>query len=534
VVIAEDLRPGLPPYLGLHYPATDIPPQAREMYKVNWLRAIPDVHYVASELRPARNLRTGKPIDMTSCGLRSVSPIHLEYLRNMGVRASLVMSVICNSKLWGMLVMHHGKPIEVPAHVRVACEAFAQVFSLQIEAKTLTDQSMLRINTRRIREGIVARLSVATDISKELVSRELLRYVDATGMAVRIAGKIRAYGFVPTDAALMKLMNWLDTLDQPLFATDELASVYPAAKAYSDAVSGMMAVALTRTSRDHLVWFRAEYETTIRWAGNPSKPDVVEAHGTRLSPRGSFAEWRQLKQHHSVPWSEVDQEAGEALRVILLESVLKAADKTLEDRDRAIQRQTLLLAELDHRVRNALAKIESLVDKSSASETSVRSFATGLRHRIQAMTQTHNLLSEGKWVGTSLRTLIESDVAPAGQTHRDRMKLTGEDILLSPLEALALSMVLHELMTNAEKHGAFSTEHGKVAIDWQVDAAAAVICIDWRESGGRSGSINAPGSGIDVIERTLEEELGGSAKLAFPIDGLYCELRLPLGDTSLR
>lgn len=107
-------------------------------------------------------------------------------------------------------------------------------------------------------------------------------------------------------------------------------------------------------------------------------------------------------------------------------------------------------------------------------------------------------------------------------------------MLLSPLEALALSVVLYELMTNAQKHGALSTQHGTLALEWRVDAPAAVICIDWRESGRPAGSINAPGSGIELIERTLKEELGGSANLVFAADGLHCELRLPLRDTALR
>jgi len=121
VVMAEDLEPGLEPYLGLHYPASDIPKQAREMYKCKWLRAIPDVHYVPASLQPPRNGRSASPIDMSNCGLRSVSPIHLEYLRNMDTAASLVMSIICQDRLWGLLVLHHRTPHYVGADLRVAC-----------------------------------------------------------------------------------------------------------------------------------------------------------------------------------------------------------------------------------------------------------------------------------------------------------------------------------------------------------------------------------------------------------------------------
>ncbi len=160
-------------------------------------------------------------------------------------------------------------------------------------------------------------------------------------------------------------------------------------------------------------------ETSVRWAGDPAKPVIVEENGSRLTPRGSFAEWRGLKRMHSVPWSEVNLEAADALRVNLLENALQTADRASRDRE-----------------------------------------TTALRHRIQAMAQTHILLAEGKWVGTSLRRLIEEDVAPAGLAQRGRMMLSGEDLFLSPLEALALSMVLHELLTNALRHGALCTEQG--------------------------------------------------------------------------
>jgi light-regulated signal transduction histidine kinase (bacteriophytochrome) len=535
VVIAEDLEPGLESYLGLHYPASDIPKQARELYKRKWLRAIPDEQYVPARLRPARNARCAGPIDMSICGLRSVSPIHLEYLRNMGTMASLVMSVVCDGRLWGLLVLHHQVPHYVAADLRVACETFAQVFSLQIEAKALLQLSIQRVAARAHGDGIVSRLAAAADIGRELASRELLQYVDATGVAVFVAGRLRTFGFVPADADITLLIGWLDGVDQSVFSTDRLSAAYPPAAAYSDVVSGLLAVALTRASHEYILWFRAEYETTVRWAGDPSKPVIVGEHGARLTPRGSFAEWRQLKRMHSVPWSEVELEAAAALRTNLLEHVLKAADRALRDRETAYQRQNLLLSELDHRVRNALGKIEAVVAKAGTSSGSLPSFATALRHRIQAMSQTHALMAEGKWVGTSLRRLLEEEVAPAARGGRDRMALLGDDLFLSPLEALALSMVLHELLTNAQQHGALSTERGRVSIECTLDPAGEEIRIRWTETGGPvPASPAAPGTGIDLMVRTIKDDLHGNVDFAFAPEGLCCAVRLPAGDLSLR
>jgi len=182
-----------------------------------------------------------------------------------------------------------------------------------------------------------------------------------------------------------------------------------------------------------------------------------------------------------------------------------------------------------------LGKIEAVVTKAAETAVSVQSFATTLRHRIQAMSQTHILLAEGKWVGTSLRKLIEEDVAPATLAQRDRLSLRGDDLFLSPLEALALSTVLHELLSNALEHGALSTEHGRVSIEWNLDAPADALNIRWRETGGPTLTPPVvPGTGIDLVVRTIKDDLRGNVEFVFALDGLCCDVRLPVGDSSLR
>jgi two-component sensor histidine kinase len=151
------------------------------------------------------------------------------------------------------------------------------------------------------------------------------------------------------------------------------------------------------------------------------------------------------------------------------------------------------------------------------------------------MTQTHALLAEGKWVGTSLRKLIDDDVAPATLAQRDRISLSGDDFFLSPLEALALSMALHELLTNALKHGALSTERGRVSIEWNMDAVGGALGIRWKETGGPTLTPPVvPGTGIDLVVRTIKDDLRGNVEFVFALDGLCCDVRLPVGDSSLR
>jgi light-regulated signal transduction histidine kinase (bacteriophytochrome) len=330
-------------------------------------------------------------------------------------------------------------------------------------------------------------------------------------------------------------MLWLDGIDSPVFSTDCLAEIYPPAAAYPDVVSGMLAITMARSSRDYVLWFRAEHETTVRWAGDPNKPVVLGEHGARLTPRGSFAQWRVLNRFHAIPWSEVDVEAAEALRTNLLENALQSADRALRDRELAYQRQSLLLAELDHRVRTALGKVEAMVTTAATTPVSMQAFATVLRHRIQAMTQTHVLLAAGKWVGTSLRKLLEADVMPTAGAQLGRISLHGDDIFLSPLEALAMSMVFHELLTNALEHGALSTERGQVAIEWNRNVADDELAIRWQEIGGAPVTVpTEPAGGLDLIQKTIKEDLHGNVDLEWARDGLCCKVRLRIGDTSLR
>ena len=324
VVVAEDAEPELEPFLGLHYPASDIPLQARELYKRNWLRVIPDVSYVAAPLLPPVNARTGKPVDMSHCALRSVSPIHLEYLSNMGVRASMSVSVMFRNELWGMLLLLHGAPRHVSTDLRVACETFAQIFSLHVEAKTQTELSMLRINTRAIREEIVFRLLHARDAGTALASPDLLRYTAATGAAVHYDGRLHCVGETPTSAEIMDLIRWLDAAEGAVFATDQLSVEYAPALPYAEIASGLLAIAVSREPRHHVLWFRPEIVRTVKWAGEPTPLLKRDPPSVRLTPRKSFAEWSHERRGTSAPWSEVHIEAAESLRVVLLETTLKS------------------------------------------------------------------------------------------------------------------------------------------------------------------------------------------------------------------
>ena len=365
-VVAEDANAGLESFLGLHYPASDIPKQARELYKRNWLRTIPDIDYRAAPLHPPNNPRTGGTIDMSDCALRSVSPIHLEYLRNMGVCASLSASIVCQDKLWGMLVMHHYSPHYVSADLRVACETFAQIFSLHVDAKEQTETSVQRLHARASREALVGRLSGVSEIGAVIASWDLLPYVGATGAVVHLDGRSHTIGITPGADDVAALIGWLTTMNRPLYATERLAADYPPAANFAAVGSGLLAVGLSREPRDYVLWFRPEIGRTVRWAGDPNKPLKVDRHGARLTPRGSFAEWLEVTKMQALPWSAVNLEAAEALRVVLLESVLKILD--LAQRERAFEEARAMADELERRVAQRTEQLRSLASDLEAAE----------------------------------------------------------------------------------------------------------------------------------------------------------------------
>jgi two-component sensor histidine kinase len=237
----------------------------------------------------------------------------------------------------------------------------------------------------------------------------------------------------------------------------------------------------------------------------------------------------------SVPWDEVDLEAAGALRVALLENVLKRMDLAKREREAAIRRQDLLMAELDHRVKNTLANIQALVLHTRAGAATLESFATALEWRIRAMAHAHTLLAESRWEGASVRSLVEEELAAYHDGSSKAYSLTGPDILLMPKAALSLALVLHELTTNAAKYGALSVPDGWVEVDWSLDPAAMLFTLHWKECGGPPVlPPRSKGFGSVVIERSLTYEFEGTTALSFDPKGVTCTLTLPAACTIRR
>ncbi len=529
-VLAEDHGPGIASFLHLHYPASDIPQQAREMYRRTWIHAIPDVDYWPAPLLACSGVRIEQPLDMTYCGLRSVSPIHLEYLRNMGVTASMSLSIIVNDRLWGLIACHNYLPRYLATDLRIACELYAQIFSLHLTAKIETDAARRRIQPRAVQAELANRIGKSADLVAELLDGDvsILDLIPATGVALLYEGRLLTRGETPSKDAIRDLSDWLKAGSAPVFQSSFLSDAFAPAAGYRDVASGLLAVAVAHDPSCYVMWLRPELTRTVSWGGNPTKPIEQGPHGGRLSPRKSFEAWKSEVRGQSAPWDDIEVDAASAFRVWLLEAVLGQMHAARREREAMIARQNVLLDELDHRVKNTLARIHGLVRESKSSGRSLEEFVGALEKRITVMGNAHTLLADSHWDGVSLRSLIEKESTVLGGAHQARVELHGHDCGLSATATMTLSMVLHELLANAERYGALSTPAGRIRLAWSRQAGDGPLVIDWKELDGPTvAEPSRRGFGAAIIERSLGNELQGSSVVTYAADGLACTLTVP-------
>lgn len=329
-VIAEDTNQENP-YLNLRYPPSDIPKQARHLYTLNCLRLIPDTQYQSVALIPANNPLTDQPLDLSFSVLRSVSPIHLEYLHNMGVTASMSISLLQDQKLWGLIACHHSSPKYIPYSIRTICEFVGQVMSAEIVNKEVTEDSEYKRQLKSLQTQFFKALSQAEDFLDGLVQlkSQLLNLVNATGAVICSSGQCDQVGETPSEEQILALLDWMEPyLHQGLFETGSLKKLYPAAESFQAIASGVLALKISRTNRYYILWFRPEVIQTVDWAGDPNKPVEVSADGSlRISPRRSFELWQETVRGSALPWKACEMESVAELRNLIVGIVLRQAEE---------------------------------------------------------------------------------------------------------------------------------------------------------------------------------------------------------------
>jgi len=528
-VIAEAKEPHLGSFLTLRYPKSDIPAQARALYLRNLLRTIADVNGVPVPIEPAVSF-TGEPVDLSLSTLRAVSPIHIEYLKNMGVAASLSISIVVKGKLWGLFACHHYSARVLSYSLRTAAELFAQLFALQLDLAIGMAGSRMAERGRQLHDKLMTRLVGGTSLVENLstVDSVIGQVIPHDGSSAFVDGAYRSRSAAPNEEEFRALVPSLNTAStSQIVSSDALGAMLPAAAGFADRACGALVIPVSRRPRDYIVLWRKELPQVVTWAGNPDKPVEYGPNGPRLSPRKSFEAWQQSVRGRSAPWTTEELAIAEHVRVTLLEVILRMTDDQMQERARAAAQQDLLIAELNHRVRNILTLIRGLVSQSRGEGTSIEQFAELVGGRIRALAMAHDNITREQWAPASLHELIRAEAAAYLSGMEARVTVTGPDALVAPEAYTVLALVLHEMMTNSAKYGSLCDSSGRLAIDTRLDQNGD-LTIAWRESGGPP--VKAPqrrGFGSTIIEKSIPFELRGQAEIRHLLSGVEADFLIP-------
>ncbi|MBD2460591.1 GAF domain-containing protein [Oscillatoria sp. FACHB-1407] len=329
-VLAEEKLDEMEPYLGLHFPESDIPTPARKLFGSNWIRLIPDSHAESVAIYPLQNPLTQQPTDLTHSILRSAYSCHMEYLHNMEVGSSLTISLIKDQKLWGLIACHHRTPKYVSYELRKACEFLGRVIFSELSTREETADYDYRMQLAYIQSLLVEYMSQEDSFIDGLTKHEpsLLDLANAQGAAIAFGGTWTTIGRTPNEEDLNYLVQWLaKNVDDDVFCTDSLAQLYADAERFKDVASGLLAIPISK--RNYVLWFRPEVIQTVNWGGDPNKAfEVKQTEGqTRLCPRKSFELWKETVRLRSLPWKSVEVNAALELRKAIVNIVLKQADE---------------------------------------------------------------------------------------------------------------------------------------------------------------------------------------------------------------
>ena len=561
-VLAEALAPGYTSYLGQRFPASDIPLQARELYRLNRIRLIVDANYTPTALVPQLHPATHTLTDLTYATLRSVSPVHLRYMRNIGTLSSMSMSIVVNDKLWGLISCHHATPRLPPFEVRAACEHIAQILSLQIEAREMHAEAAYRLELRqtlaRLIESMADRNSFVDALAED--GPDLLGLMGASGAAIVFEGATRLIGVTPTPTETGQLVSWLDTRTEDVFATDHLSGECDAI-ATSAGFAGFLSVSISSVFRNYVIWFRREVVRTVEWAGDPRAKlaDLPEAR----SPRQSFDVWTETVSGRTVPWRRAEIEIASEFRTALLAVVLRRAEelgKLTVELGRANRELEGFSYTISHDLRAPLRHIKGFADliaELGADELSPRlldylnrirnaaTFGAQLVDDLLAFSQLGRASLKPQMI--DIRALTESLVAEQ-QAEKDRARIRWHLRDLPPIEAdpVFVQLALRNLIENAVKFSA-AREQPVIEIAGTPRTVSGLPCVTFsvRDNGvgfdmryadklfgifqRLHGERNIPGTGIGLatVHRVAERHGGSVDAEGRPNQGATISITLP-------
>lgn len=540
VVVAEHVAEGMSGFLNHHFPSSDIPRQARALYVRNLVRVIPDVAYVPAPLRPA--WAEPAPLDMSDCALRSVSPIHMQYLRNMGVGASASISIVKDGLLWGLVACHHSGPRQLTYHVRSACRALAGGLARQIKAKEEAETYRERIRLRGFEDDILRGLSPDHSLDDGLNEAipELRRMFDADGAAVFRGGRLTLDGECPPESVVREMVGWLiDQAAVETFHSDRWGETDPRARPYQSLASGVLALTLSADEPFVLIWFRAERLQVVNWAGNPHKPAADEAGA--LTPRASFEAWADTVVGRARPWTAAELETAGRLRAALqeirhnrrLRDLNGRLSETLADREALLAQKDFLIREVNHRIQNSLQLVSSFLGLQGRASQSdeVQASLEEAQRRLQAVALVHRRLYRADQVETIdlaryLEELVADMASSMGSEWAGQITTSLAPITVATDRAVTIGLVLTELVINANKY-AYEGRPGpiEIALEQHRGSFRLIVADSGKGKSGKKG--HGEGFGTRMMA-AMVSQLQGQLDHGDNLPGLRSILTAPL------
>ncbi len=339
-VIAESLSPGTHSYLNHHFPASDIPAQAREMLMIQQVRQIPDVAAPAIALVPYLNPSTGEPSNIIATKLRNPSELHLEYLANMGVKATLSLSILVHGKLWGIVTCHHLSPKYIDIYQQMLCESIVHTYSLYIPIIKEQEHTMLQNTYHKALETITRQLEAEYNLPKALLYGKvnIFNLTEATGAALFHDDQLYKAGNCPDDTLIITLADRFDQLQKDgMYYTDEVSLLLPEAIGHTEKASGVLVTEIAKYSKTYLLLFKPEIRQTITWAGKPVKEPFDKEDESYLHPRKSFERWEQVVENKSLEWTRAEIALAQMLCKEIITAKLRYQEKVLKQQKNKLQ-----------------------------------------------------------------------------------------------------------------------------------------------------------------------------------------------------
>lgn len=526
-VVAEAKYADLDSYLGLRYPASDIPQQVRAIALRMPIRVIADIDAKPADLHAIDP--DAAPLDLSLTQVRAVSPIHLEYLANMGVQSAMNLAIIVRRELWGLLAFHHNSFRLLSPDYRSTCDLFGQLFSLKFQQVLEEERFNVRKRTTSAISQVVSQIQNNNSFTQtvQTIGDKLCTMLSADGMAVVSQPEIATYGDTPTLDIISELVQQVQSHPTPDLAPFENLKQLPLSDfAQLGQTAGALLLGIAPTDQVYVIFFRNELIYDVRWAGSPEKAIVEGPFGPRLQPRASFAEYRETIAGQCQPWSSLEIEAALELKTGLMQLAISQGESQHQEWLKQQRQQDLLIAELNHRVKNILALIRSISRQTRHSTTSIEEYTLLLDRRIAALAYAHDLVAGHGLEWPSLKDLLTAELRPYLTEAGERVSLTGNHVGLKANFVPIFALVIHELISNSVKYGALSIPAGKINIRWlEQDGGLALF---WQEQDGPP--VFPPqrrGFGRTLIERAIPFEFEGEATIRFPATGVQVDFWLP-------